>query len=122
MRFVVDESTGFAVAHFLQNDGHDVIVIAELMPQADDFDILEYACREERIVVTNDKDFGELIFRSGRPYYGVILLRLQDERTQNRLRVMDLLLEQYVEHLPNHFTVVTDQNVRFRPKLSADVT
>jgi len=60
MDFIVDESTGTAVVEYLRSIGHDVLFVAEAMPQADDPDILGRAVSEERILVTNDKDFGEL--------------------------------------------------------------
>jgi predicted nuclease of predicted toxin-antitoxin system len=63
MQFVVDESTGSAVVDYLRSLGHDVLAVAEAMPQADDSDILDQAAIEERILITNDKDFGELVFR-----------------------------------------------------------
>jgi len=64
MQFVVDESAGVAGVEYLRGAGHDVLAIAEIMPQADERDILTLAS-EKRILVTNDKDFGELVFRSG---------------------------------------------------------
>ena len=56
MKFIVDESTGLAVVEYLRSVGHDVLAIAEAMPQADDHDILLRAISESRILVTNDKD------------------------------------------------------------------
>lgn len=99
----------------MQSEGHDVLIVAEAMPQADDLTILQRAYAEERIVVTNDKDFGELIFRRQEPHRGVILLRLQDESGSNRIQVMSALMAQYAAQLPERFVVVTEQKVRFRP-------
>jgi predicted nuclease of predicted toxin-antitoxin system len=87
MRFLVDESAGSAIAAFLRHLGHDVLAVTETMPQADDSAILGRAVKESRIVVTNDKDFGELIFRSGAAHASVVLLRLRDEAAANRVRV-----------------------------------
>ncbi len=118
MRFIVDESTGYSAARFLQEQGHNVAIVSDTMPEADDLAILQFAYAENRIVVTNDKDFGELIFRSQIPHHGVILLRLQNESGANRVQVLSNLLGQYAEFLPERFTVVTEKNVRFRPKIS----
>jgi len=68
----------------------------------------------KRPVITNDKDFGELIFRSGYPHSGVILLRLHDESPANRIRVVKTVVEQYASRLKRHFTVATDTDVRIR--------
>lgn len=72
MRFIVDESPGVAVARYLQSTGHDVLYVGDIMPQADDDDILELALAERRILITNDKDFGELVFRGGFEHSGVL--------------------------------------------------
>lgn len=115
MRFVVDESAGVAVVEYLRAVGHDVLAIADVMPQADDQAILARAAEEGRILVTNDKDFGELVFRSGYGHRGVVLLRLHDESAANRVRVMQAILNQYLDRLPGHFTVATEGRVRIRP-------
>ena len=73
MRFLVDESTGAAVVAYLRRVGHNVVAVAEAMPQADDPDILARAAGEDRILITNDKDFGELAFRFGLPAEWVLL-------------------------------------------------
>lgn len=115
MRFIIDESTGYGIARYLQAEGHDVLIVAETLPEAEDTAILERAFAEERIVVTNDKDFGELIFRRQEAHQGVILLRLQDEGGVNRVQVMTALMKQYSKQLPGRFVVVTEKKVRFRP-------
>jgi predicted nuclease of predicted toxin-antitoxin system len=115
VRFLVDESTGAAVVRYLRSAGHDVLAVAETMPQADDLDVLARAAGEGRILVTNDKDFGELVYRNGQAHSGVVLLRLQDETSANRVRVVRALLEQYTDRLGGHFTVATERGVRIRP-------
>jgi predicted nuclease of predicted toxin-antitoxin system len=115
MRFIVDESTGGAVVEYLRTAGHDMLAVAETLPQSDDRDILSCAMNERRILITNDKDFGELVFRSGQMHHGVVLLRLNDESAANRVRVMKSLLGQHAERLAEHFAVATETGVRIRP-------
>ena len=55
MKFLVDECTGTSVVTYLREAGHDVVAVVDVMPMADDKDILEHALSEERIVVTADK-------------------------------------------------------------------
>ena len=117
MRFIVDESTGYTVANYLRSQGHDVVFVGEVWPEAEDSTILHHAITTERIIVTNDKDFGELIFRSRHPHHGIVLMRLQSDSSQNRVRVITSLLQQYADKLPDRLTVVTETTVRFRPKL-----
>ena len=78
MLFIVDESTGAAVVEFLRGLGHDVLAVSESIPQADDSVILDWAVKDKRILITNDKDFGELVFRSDVVHACIVLLRLQD--------------------------------------------
>jgi predicted nuclease of predicted toxin-antitoxin system len=115
MRFIIDESAGIAVVQYLRGAGHDVLAVAEATPQIDDSIILAQAVNETRILVTNDKDFGELVYRSRQPHCGIVLFRLQDESAANRVHVMAALLSQYEARLPAHFTVVTEASVRIRP-------
>ena len=84
MQFIVDESTGAAVVAYLRGAGHDVVAVAEIMRQAADDSILELALSQGRILITNDKDFGELVFRSGQSHHGVLLLRLRDDSSVSR--------------------------------------
>lgn len=114
MRFVVDESTGAAVAEFLRSQGHDVSTVAEVTPQAEDTAILKQAVSEKRIVVTNDKDFGDLVFRSGELHAGIILLRLRDESATNRVAVVKNLLDKHAAEIAENFVVASDALVRIR--------
>ncbi|HQE94013.1 MAG TPA: DUF5615 family PIN-like protein [Anaerolineae bacterium] len=114
MKFLVDECAGTSVVDCLRDAGHDVVAVAEVMPQADDAQILEYAVLEARILVTNDKDFGEMIYRSSRAHRGVLLLRLQDERSENKVRITKIVLVRVGERLQNHYTVATESGIRVR--------
>ena len=114
MRLLVDESTGAAVVEYLRSVGQDVLAVAEEMPQADDPDILAHATREGRILITNDKDFGELVFRNGQAHSGVVVLRLQDESSANHMHTIEIVLEQYADRLAGRFTVATERGIRIR--------
>jgi len=116
MQFIVDESAGMAVVEYLRSLGHDVLAVAETMPHADDRDILARAVNEARILVTNDKDFGELVFRSSESYHGVLLLRLHDDSATNRVRVVEAVLGQYAHRLSSAFAVATEGSVRIRSR------
>ncbi len=78
----------------------------------DDDGVLRRAVAEDRILVTNDKDFGEMVFRDGRPHKGVVLLRLEDERTPNKVRVFEQLLARHADQLAGNFVVATETTVR----------
>lgn len=77
MKFLLDESAEFRIAASLQRLGHDVTAIAHDYPASlADSDVLALALQEGRILITNDRDFGELIFRERRPHAGIIYFRL----------------------------------------------
>lgn len=112
MRFLVDECTGPAVARWLREKGHDVFSVYEQARGLADDEIIQKALMDNRLVITNDKDFGEKIFRERRPYRGVILLRLKDERTPNKIAALQGLLTNYADRLADRFTVVTEKKIR----------
>jgi predicted nuclease of predicted toxin-antitoxin system len=113
MRFLVDECVGSVVAEWLKNRGHEVFSVYDERRGMDDDDIIAKAFDENWILLTSDKDFGEKVYRRRRPHRGVVFLRLDDERSQNKIRVLNLLLDQYATRLPDEFVVVTERKVRF---------
>jgi predicted nuclease of predicted toxin-antitoxin system len=113
MRFLVDECTGPAVARWLEENGHDVFSVYDDTPGSADADVLRRSLEEKRILITNDKDFGEKVYRERHPHCGIVLLRLDDERSQNKIAVLRSLLERYADRLPDQFVVATAEQVRF---------
>lgn len=75
MRFIADESCDFGVVRHLRAAGHDVLAIAELEPATEDAAVIARAAGEGRILLTEDKDFGRLVFASRRPAAGVVFIR-----------------------------------------------
>jgi predicted nuclease of predicted toxin-antitoxin system len=113
MRFLVDECTGPAVARWLKQQDHDVFSVYDQARGIDDDKVIEVAQIEERILITNDRGFGEKVFRKRRPHHGVVFLRLSNERAANKIRVLDQLIRQHSGALPHRFVVVTENRVRF---------
>ncbi len=113
MRFLVDECTGPTVAEWLRNQKHEVFSVFEEARGMDDDDIILKALEENWILITNDKDFGEKVYRDGLLHRGIILLRLEDERSQSKIQVLSRLLKIYPDRLSNTFVVVTEKQVRF---------
>lgn len=99
-------------ARWLRQLQHDVLSIYEEARGLDDDGVLQKAVADDRILITNDKDFGEMIFRERKPHKGVILLRLEDERTVNKIKVLKRLLEQYTDQFVGNFVVATEATVR----------
>ncbi len=114
MKFLVDESVEYSVVNFLRNLGYDTYSIAEQSPSIDDKYVLSIAYDEERILITNDKDFGELIYRLKLPHRGVILFRLWKENGDSKTKRLKQLIDKFSSKFPNRFVVVTENKVRFR--------
>ncbi|MFO7992410.1 MAG: DUF5615 family PIN-like protein [Thermoplasmata archaeon] len=112
MRFLVDECTGSLVAKWLKEEGHTVFSVYDEARGSDDVTLIDKAYDEDYIIITNDKDFGELVFRLDMEHKGVILLRLEDERSNNKIEVLRKLLRSYKDHLKGNFTVITEDEVR----------
>ena len=113
MRFLVDESTGPWVAQWLREHDHEVFSVFEQSRGIDDEEIIQKAFAENWILITNDKDFGDKIFRDRKPHKGIVLLRLDNERSVIKIEVIQQLLENYADKLENQFVVVTGNAVRF---------
>lgn len=113
MRFLVDECTGPRVAQWLREQGHDVFSVYEEARGSDDDSIIQKACDENWILITNDKDFGEKVFRGQHSHHGIVFLRLGDNRASNKIEVISKLLGAYSDKLADQFVVVTESRVRF---------
>lgn len=113
MRFPVDECTDPRVAAWLRSEGHEVFSVYDEACGSDDESIIQKAFMEGWVVITNDKDFGEMVFREGRPHRGIIFLRLEDQTSSARVNALAKLLRLYSDDLTNRYVVVTDTGVRF---------
>jgi predicted nuclease of predicted toxin-antitoxin system len=113
MRFLVDESTGPYVAQWLAEQGHQVFSVFGQARGLDDDTVIQRAFVENWILITNDKDFGEKVYRERRPHRGVVLLRLDDERSAMKIAILEKLLATYSDRLADQFVVVTAKRVRF---------
>jgi predicted nuclease of predicted toxin-antitoxin system len=113
MRFLVDECTGPKVAAWLKTQGHEVYSVYDEARGMTDTEILDKANREDWILITNDKDFGEKVFRERVTHQGIIFLRLQDERAANKIDALRKVLDGYSAQLSKSFVVVTEKQVRF---------
>jgi predicted nuclease of predicted toxin-antitoxin system len=113
MRFLVDECTGPGVACWLREQGHEVFSVYDEARGLSDDTIIEKAWAENWILITNDKDFGEKVYREQHPHRSVLLLRLDDERLGSKIETLRRLLTQYGDRLSNQFVVATETQVRF---------
>lgn len=113
MRFLVDECTGPSVADWLREQNYEVFSVYQEARGMEDNDIIQKAFEEDWILITNDKDFGEKAYRYRCSHKGIILLRLKDERSFNKINTIRQLLENHANKLSDYLVVVTEKKVRF---------
>ncbi len=112
MRLLADESCDFAIVRALRQAGHDVVAIAEDAAQAPDEEVLSRAEPDGRVVLTEDKDFGRLIFAQGRSSCGVVLVRFPADARAAVGEAVVHLCQQNGPALPESFTVIEPGQVR----------
>jgi predicted nuclease of predicted toxin-antitoxin system len=100
-------------AHWAKANQHDVFSVYEEASGIDDDEVIQRAFEENRILITNDKDFGEKVYRERLSHKGVILLRLADERPASKIDVLRRLLSAYADRISGQFVVVTETKIRF---------
>ena len=110
MKFLIDNNLGRKFTSLIKQAGYDAVFAKDLMPLSSDDEILSEAENEGRIVITNDKDFGELIFRSGKTAIGVILLRALTTDSKKRFG----LVKDVLSEAEGKFIVVKEGQIRVR--------
>ncbi len=114
MTCVADENVDRQIVDNLRLYGHTVAYIAELEPGIDDHDVLRRSLETRAVLITADKDFGEIVFRQRRATAGVLLLRLAGLDSQDKAaRVLGVLTD-HEAALAGAFSVVTPTNLRIR--------
>jgi predicted nuclease of predicted toxin-antitoxin system len=117
VKLLVDECCDAGVVTALRAAGHDVVYVMEILRGATDDDVLIYSYDEERLLLTEDKDFGELVYRLRLPAYGVILLRFEPNETPLKIARLLTLLAASADPLPGSFVVLDAVKARVRPLL-----
>ena len=115
MRFLLDESAKARIAGFLTAHGHDATRIGRDYPASlPDKAVLSLAHREQRILISNAKDFGQLVVRKHHPHARVILFRFPlDSTAHQKIRALEALLASRPAPL-DHLFVLTPQGIRTR--------
>ncbi len=115
MQLLANENFPGAAVTSLRLQGHDVAWIREDSPGSSDLQVLERAQKEGRVLITFDKDFGELAFRYGLPATcGVILFRISTPSSEHISRVA-LAVFQARQDWAGHFSVIEDTRIRMTP-------
>ncbi|MBD1875832.1 DUF5615 family PIN-like protein [Nodosilinea sp. FACHB-131] len=115
MKFLLDVNTSGALANILIKFGHDVARVTDVDPRMSDSAILDWAVIEERIIITTDSDFEQMIWLQGRSHCGV--LRLENLPRSARVALLEKVLAEHIQTLKNGAIVIaTQQKIRIRRK------
>lgn len=114
MKFLVDVGVGKKVERWLKENGYDVKSARDINPKAKDSEILKFAVNEDRMVITMDKDFGELVYNSGKLHSGVMILRLEDANGDQKVKIVKKILTEYSDKIKNKFCVFQDERLRIK--------
>lgn len=114
MNLLADESIDFPIVAKLREDGHTVLAIAEMSPSISDDEVLNIANAQVMLLVTGDKDFGELVFRLKRVALGVILVRLSGLAATTKANLVSTAVREHGNEMEGCFTVIEPGNVRIR--------
>jgi predicted nuclease of predicted toxin-antitoxin system len=115
VRWLADENIQRPLVHELRGAGHDVIYAAEFAPQTEDVSLADMAIADGRILLTEDKDFGEIAFKDRHDVPGIVLLRFADPSWEPKWRRLLELIAAEADALCRRFTVLEETRVRTHP-------
>jgi predicted nuclease of predicted toxin-antitoxin system len=116
MNLLADEGVDRPIVEKLRHAGHSVLYIAEMSPGIDDEMILLQANASEALLLTLDKDLGELVFRQGLIHAGVILIRLAGLQATTMAEIVSAVWQEHNSRLLSSFTVISPGSVRIRKR------
>jgi predicted nuclease of predicted toxin-antitoxin system len=114
MKFLADENMDAPIVERLRQDGHSILYVVEMSPSIDDDTVLDLANQESAILLTADKDFGELVFRLRRISTGVVLLRLAELLMGAKIEIVSTMIREHQSELWGAFTVLSPRSLRIR--------
>jgi predicted nuclease of predicted toxin-antitoxin system len=114
MRFLADEGVDGLIVAAVRDDGHDVRWMAEEDGGVKDSVVLEAAVLDARVLITDDKDFGELVYRQRLHHRGVVLVRVDGISNVEKSRIVAVAIREREADLPGAFTVIQHGTIRIR--------
>lgn len=116
MIFIADESVDANIISSLRENNFWVIAIKEIAAGADDEAILKMCNETQHILITEDKDFGDLVFHFQISHHGIILVRCNDVPNKVKAQRVSDVINAHLADLENCFTVITASKIRIRKK------
>lgn len=117
MTFLADEGVDRQIVERLRLDGHQVAYVAEMSPGIMDEVVLMESRISASVLITADKDFGELVFRRRQASTGVLLIRLWGLGPAMKAAVVSGAIQEHGQELPGAFAVLNPGNIRVRREI-----
>ena len=115
MNFLADESVDRQIVDALKEDDHAVLYVTEMDPGiSDDDEVLDKAEKGSAILITADKDFGELVFRQQRITMGVVLVRMAGLLPSKKAEIASTMIKKHLDAIQNAFSVISPNTIRIR--------
>lgn len=112
LRFLADESCDFGVVKALRAEGYEVLALTEITTRSLDSEVIGQAHQEKRILLTEDKDFGQLVFASQVDSAGVILIRYPGNARRSLQKAIVSLVHEKGNEIRNAFVVMQPGHIR----------
>ena len=113
-KFIIDVGVGRSIEEWLKSQNFRVFTIGSINPEMKDFQIIQLANVEDGIIITMDKDFGELVFKENNTHKGILLLRLEDAVSEEKLAAIQNIIPEHLGRLKNNFSVYQNGKLRTR--------
>ena len=117
MKIVADENVDKLIVDHLRKNGHDVYYVCEQTRGICDEDVLVDSLSIGAILITADKDFGELVFRQNLPHAGILLIRLMGLDAKGKSELVAGVVDEHGEELRGRFSVLSNRALRVRKQL-----
>lgn len=114
LKFLADVNIEKDLVDFLKENQFDTLWIPDYNRRLNDNDLLELANKDNRILITNDTDFGEIVFFQKKISAGVILIRVKGQEVDKKLHALEKLLKNHSEKIQNSFIVISERRIRIR--------
>ena len=118
MKIIGDESVDFAIIKKLRQENFEIISISESYSGISDFEVLEIARNNKCLLITEDKDFGELTYRLKLEHFGILLIRLNDLERNDRVNQATEIIINHFEALKMCFSVLNHTGLRIKKKIA----
>ncbi|MBU4444037.1 MAG: DUF5615 family PIN-like protein [Candidatus Marinimicrobia bacterium] len=120
MKFFADENVDKQIVERLRKDGHIVLYVIEMERSISDKEVIQQANQESAVLLTADKDFGNLAFQQSLIESGIFLIRLAGLSSQRKAELVAIAIQEHINELSQNFTVITPGTIRIRMRCRSD--